>query len=76
MLCTMVRYSFLILEASYKPDTDSKLAIAVRKDIFEQAYKNHWWIGAAHIAFPLSIGHIGKSSTGYQWIPAQYRPVN
>ena len=26
-------------EASYKPDTDSKLAIAVRKDIFEQAYK-------------------------------------
>jgi len=62
-------------EASYKPDTDSKLAIAVRKDIFEQAYKNHWWIGAAHIAFP-GIGHIGKSSTGYQWIPAQYRPVN
>ncbi|MDB9695138.1 MBL fold metallo-hydrolase, partial [Acinetobacter nosocomialis] len=40
-----------------------------------QAYKNDWWIGAAHIAFP-GIGHIGKSSTGYQWIPAQYRPVN
>lgn len=60
-------------EASYKPDTDAKRAIAVRKNIFEQAYQNHWWIGAAHVAFP-GIGHIGKNAQGYQWIPAQYRP--
>ncbi|KHN65830.1 MBL fold metallo-hydrolase [Acinetobacter calcoaceticus] len=61
-------------EASYKPDTDSKHAIAVRKSIFEQAYKNQWWVGAAHVVFP-GIGHIGKNSKGYQWVPAQYRPV-
>lgn len=60
-------------EASYKPDTDAKRAIAVRKNIFEHAYQNHWWIGAAHVAFP-GIGHIGKNAHGYQWIPAQYRP--
>ncbi|MGE8642958.1 MBL fold metallo-hydrolase [Acinetobacter vivianii] len=60
-------------EASYKPDTDAKRAIAVRKNIFEQAYQNHWWIGATHVAFP-GIGHIGKNAQGYQWIPAQYRP--
>ena len=60
-------------EASYKPDTDVKRAIAVRKNIFEHAYQNHWWIGAAHGAFP-GIGHIGKNTQGYQWIPAQYRP--
>lgn len=60
-------------EASYKPDTDAERAIAVRKNIFEQAYQNHWWIGAAHVAFP-GIGHIGKNAQGYQWIPAQYRP--
>ncbi|MBO9529714.1 MAG: MBL fold metallo-hydrolase, partial [Acinetobacter oleivorans] len=61
-------------EASYKPDTHSNQAIAVRKSIFEQAYKHQWWVGAAHIAFP-GIGHIGKDSKGYQWIPAQYRPT-
>jgi len=60
-------------EASYKPDTDAKRAIAVRKHIFEQAYQNQWWIGAAHVAFP-GIGHIGKNAHGYQWLPAQYRP--
>ncbi|MCU4335738.1 MBL fold metallo-hydrolase [Acinetobacter dispersus] len=60
-------------EASYKPDTNSQHAIAVRKNIFEQAYQNQWWIGAAHVAFP-GIGHIGKNSKGYQWIPTQYRP--
>jgi len=64
---------FPYTEASYKPDTDAKRAIAVRKNIFEQAYQNHWWIGAAHVAFP-GIGHIGKNVHGYQWIPAQYRP--
>lgn len=60
-------------EASYKPDTDFKRAIAVRKNIFEQAYQNQWWIGAAHVAFP-GIGHIGKNAQGYHWIPVQYRP--
>nr|WP_151714778.1 MBL fold metallo-hydrolase [Acinetobacter sp. TUM15071] len=60
-------------EASYKPDTSFQHAIAVRKNIFEQAYQNQWWIGAAHVAFP-GIGHIGKNSKGYQWIPTQYRP--
>ncbi|ENX33448.1 hypothetical protein F889_02108 [Acinetobacter colistiniresistens] len=59
-------------EASYKPDTDARRAIAVRKDIFEQAYQKQWWIGAAHVSFP-GIGHIGKNTQGYQWIPAQYR---
>jgi glyoxylase-like metal-dependent hydrolase (beta-lactamase superfamily II) len=59
-------------DASYKPDTDARRAIAVRKDIFEQAYQKQWWIGAAHVAFP-GIGHIGKNIQGYQWIPAQYR---
>lgn len=61
-------------DASYKPDTHSNQAIAVRKNIFEQAYKNQWWVGAAHVAFP-GIGHIGKGSKGYLWIPAQYRPI-
>ncbi|CAM4223166.1 hypothetical protein F901_02273 [Acinetobacter dispersus] len=60
-------------EASYKPDTNSQHAIAVRKHIFERAYQNQWWIGAAHVAFP-GIGHIGKNSRGYQWVPTQYRP--
>lgn len=60
-------------EASYKPDTDAKRAIAVRESIFKQADKDQWWIGASHIAFP-GIGHIVKNTQGYQWIPTQYRP--
>ncbi|WP_032862799.1 MBL fold metallo-hydrolase [Acinetobacter sp. NIPH 2100] len=60
-------------EASYKPDTNSQGAIAVRKNIFEQAYLHQWWIGAAHVAFP-GIGHIGKKNQTYQWIATQYRP--
>lgn len=62
-------------EASYKPDTHSRRAIAVRKSIFKRASQNQWWIGAAHVAFP-GIGHIVKNSKGYQWIPTQYRPDN
>lgn len=61
-------------DAVYKPDLDADQATAVRKNIFELASQNKWWIGAAHIAFP-GIGHIGKKIQGYAWIPAQYRPV-
>lgn len=59
-------------DAVYKPDTDSDRAVLVRKNIFEQASKDKWWIGAAHIAFP-GIGHIKKEKVGYRWIPTQYR---
>ncbi|GAA5014399.1 MBL fold metallo-hydrolase [Acinetobacter puyangensis] len=61
-------------DAIYKPDTDSDRAVLARKNIFEQAYRNKWWIGAAHIAFP-GIGHIGENVIGYRWVPAQYRVI-
>lgn len=59
-------------DAAYKPDTDSKRAISVRKKIFQDAYLNQWWVGSAHIAFP-GIGHITQKEQGFEWIPTQYR---
>lgn len=62
---------FLNPNAVYKPDTNSDDAAKVRKQVLEQAYQNKWWIGGAHISFP-GLGHVGKNTQGYRWIPAQY----
>ena len=60
-------------DAVYRPDTDSDQAAKVRKQVLQQAYKNKWWIGGAHIPFP-GIGHIAKNPQGYYWVPTQYQP--
>lgn len=52
-------------------DTDSKAAMAQRKKAFADAAKAGYWVGAAHLSFP-GIGHLRKSGSGYQFVPANY----
>ena len=52
-------------------DTDSKAAMAQRKKAFAAAAKAGYWVGAAHLSFP-GIGHLRKSGSGYNFVPANY----
>ncbi len=54
-------------------DLDGKQARATRKRLFEQAAREGWLIGAAHISFP-GLGHIRKDGAAYTWVPVEYGP--
>ena len=52
-------------------DSNQGGAEATRKELFSQAVRGGFWIGAAHIAFP-GLGHIGAEGGHFIWIPASY----
>jgi glyoxylase-like metal-dependent hydrolase (beta-lactamase superfamily II) len=52
-------------------DSDDKAAYASRKKVFDDAAKNGYLIGAAHLQFP-ALGHIAVQGKGYRWIPVNY----
>ena len=53
-------------------DSDSKVAIAERKEAFAAAAKEGYMIGAPHLAFP-ALGHVrGNAKTGYVFVPIAY----
>ncbi|MBY0340919.1 MAG: MBL fold metallo-hydrolase [Rhodocyclaceae bacterium] len=53
-------------------DSDSKNAVKQRIKVFNQAAKNGDLAGAAHLSFP-GLGHIRRTTTGYDWIPLSYQ---
>ncbi len=57
-------------------DSNSKEAVAKRKEIFKEAAKDGFLIGAAHLPFP-GIGHVGvdKCGGGYRYLPIPYSPL-
>ena len=52
-------------------DSDEKAAYAARKKVFDDAAKNGWLIGGAHLQFP-GLGHLATQGKGYRWIPVNY----
>lgn len=52
-------------------DTDSKIAIAERKEAFAAAAKGGYLIGAAHLPFP-ALGHVRVAGKAYEFIPVNY----
>jgi glyoxylase-like metal-dependent hydrolase (beta-lactamase superfamily II) len=52
-------------------DTDSKIAIAERKEAFAAAAKGGYLIGAPHLSFP-ALGHVRASGKGYEFVPVNY----
>lgn len=55
-------------------DSDTTKAVESRKMVLEEAAKNHWLIGGAHLPFP-GIGHVRKDAQGYAWVPVEYAPL-
>jgi glyoxylase-like metal-dependent hydrolase (beta-lactamase superfamily II) len=54
-----------------KYDNNEDQAEKEREQIFADAAKQRYWIGAAHISFP-GLGHIGTRAERSIWIPAEY----
>jgi glyoxylase-like metal-dependent hydrolase (beta-lactamase superfamily II) len=52
-------------------DSDEKAAYASRKKVFDDAAKNGYLVGGAHLQFP-GLGHIASQGKGYRWIPVNY----
>jgi len=52
-------------------DTDSKIAIAERKEAFAAAAKEGYLIGAPHLSFP-ALGHVRVNGKGYDFVPVSY----
>ena len=52
-------------------DSDEKAAYAARKQVFDDAVKNGYLVGGAHLQFP-GLGHIVSQGKGYRWIPVNY----
>ncbi|MQA40280.1 MBL fold metallo-hydrolase [Rugamonas aquatica] len=52
-------------------DTDSKIAIAERKEAFAAAAKGGYLIGAPHLSFP-ALGHVRVNGKGYEFVPVNY----
>ena len=52
-------------------DSDEKAAAASRKKVFDDAAKNGYLVGAAHLQFP-GLGHLQTQGKGYHWVPVNY----
>jgi len=52
-------------------DTDSKVAIAERREAFAAAAKDGYLIGAPHLSFP-ALGHVRTAGKGYEFVPVNY----
>jgi glyoxylase-like metal-dependent hydrolase (beta-lactamase superfamily II) len=52
-------------------DSDEKAAYASRKKVFDDAARNGYMIGGAHLQFP-GLGHLQTQGKGYRWIPVNY----
>ena len=52
-------------------DSDSKAAIAARKQAFAAAAKEGYLIGSAHLSFP-GLGYVRAEGKGYAFIPVNY----
>ena len=55
-------------------DSDSKHALAERKNAFAAAAKEGYLIGSAHLSFP-ALGYLRAQGKGYVWVPVNYSPM-
>jgi glyoxylase-like metal-dependent hydrolase (beta-lactamase superfamily II) len=52
-------------------DSDEKAAGVSRKKAFDEAAKNGYLVGGAHLQFP-GLGHLQAQGKGYRWVPVNY----
>jgi glyoxylase-like metal-dependent hydrolase (beta-lactamase superfamily II) len=52
-------------------DSDEKAAYASRKKVFDDAARNGYLIGGAHLQFP-GLGHLQTQGKGYRWVPVNF----
>jgi glyoxylase-like metal-dependent hydrolase (beta-lactamase superfamily II) len=52
-------------------DSDSKAAAGARAKALEDAARDGYLVGIAHVSFP-GLGHIRKEGSGYVWVPVNY----
>ena len=52
-------------------DSDAKAAAQERKKTFDEAARQGYLIGAAHLPFP-GLGHVRANGKAYQWVPMNY----
>jgi glyoxylase-like metal-dependent hydrolase (beta-lactamase superfamily II) len=52
-------------------DSDSKAAASQRAKAFQEAAREGYLVGAAHISFP-GLGRVRAEGNGYRWVPLQY----
>jgi hypothetical protein len=52
-------------------DSDEKAAYAARKKVFDDAAKNGYVVGGAHLQFP-GLGRLQTQGKGYRWVPVNY----
>jgi glyoxylase-like metal-dependent hydrolase (beta-lactamase superfamily II) len=55
-------------------DVDPKEAVVSRRRIFDNAAKQGYLVGGAHISFP-GLGHVHAEKTGYSWAPMPYSVI-
>jgi len=55
-------------------DVDSEKALATRKDMFNDAAKNRFWVAGAHLPFP-GLGHVRRDGAAFAWVPVDYGPL-
>ncbi len=55
-------------------DVDSEEALATRKQIFNDAAKNRFWVAGAHLPFP-GLGHVRREGAAFSWVPVDYGPL-
>lgn len=53
-------------------DFDAVAAVKSRQHLLQLAADKGYLVGSAHISFP-GLGHIGRSSAGYEWLTAPYQ---
>ncbi|MFM8820965.1 MAG: MBL fold metallo-hydrolase [Phenylobacterium sp.] len=58
-------------EVTIAYDTGSAEAAAQRWKIFEEAAREGYLVGAAHVSFP-GLGHVSPEGPAYRWTPAPY----
>ncbi|WP_321950806.1 MBL fold metallo-hydrolase [Paraburkholderia bannensis] len=58
-------------DATVEYDSNAYVAQQTRRDLLALAARQHYVVGAAHIAFP-GLGHVSPDGNGYRWIPLNY----
>ncbi len=53
-------------------DFDAATAVRSRQYLLQLAASKGYLVGSAHISFP-GLGHIGSTTTGYEWLTAPYQ---
>jgi glyoxylase-like metal-dependent hydrolase (beta-lactamase superfamily II) len=55
-------------------DVDSDAALNTRKQLFNEAAKNRFWVAGAHLPFP-GLGHVRREGAAFAWVPVEYGPL-